>query len=126
MPPASTSPQPPLRAHPAQQGQQGLVPMCASIPCTVPQPMLQWGPTELIAQCPSLLPPSLVQQLLGVSSLRDSTAAALGAAANQMESQVVQEGTADSGQQEHREKGWQAHRQQSRRRVGSSSGKSGS
>eukprot|EP00967_Tisochrysis_lutea_P102600 scaffold154595_cov25-Tisochrysis_lutea.AAC.1 len=59
MPPASTSPQPPLRAHPAQQGQQGLVPMCASIPCTVPQPMLQWGPTELIAQCPSLLPPSL-------------------------------------------------------------------
>jgi len=31
--------------------------------------MLQWGPTELIAQRPSLLPKSLAEQLVRLTSL---------------------------------------------------------
>eukprot|EP00983_Pelagomonas_calceolata_P046045 1139984-Pelagomonas_calceolata.AAC.4 len=82
----------PLVRSKAQPEQQATLPAanagCASVPPSTPRRVLLWGPTELIAQRPSLLPTSLAEQLARITSQHSNSAeatAALEAAAAHVE-----------------------------------------
>jgi hypothetical protein len=65
--PPTNPPQPPIIAQPMQHKQHGKHPAGPSSPSPLLYSFLQWSPTDLIAQLPPLLSPSLAAQLAEIA-----------------------------------------------------------